>query len=341
MTRRALWVVALVLVAGAAAADDKARSRDGSGSSGQASGAGGRHHASPRSDASSGSDRGSKDSASSRGSADLTEAQRRHPRAGTGTGDRFGRFHHGDRPYSYRSYYGGFYPYNSFYFGYPRHFYSGYYGYGYDPYYAPYANGYRYGYGYRDTGSLRVLVDPEKTRVYVDGYYAGIADDYDGIFQRLHISPGRHDITLKLDGYRTHHFRVYVPVGHTVKLHHDMVRGTGEDAAEVVGQPDVVARPAGYARLEDHDEDAFARTDDRRGPATGDAGMVRLDVRPADASIYVDGAFRGTARDVDTVRLSPGRHRVEIVRPGYRTLERDVEVQPGETTDLRADLDRS
>jgi hypothetical protein len=338
MTRRALWVVALVLVAGAAAADDKARSRDGSSSSGQGSGAGGRHHASPRSDA-SGSERGSKDSTSSRGSADLTDAQRRHPRAGTGTGDRFGRFH-GDRPYSYRSYYGsGFYPYNAFYFGYPRYFYSGYYGY--DPYYARYGYGYGYGHGYRDTGSLRVLVDPEKTRVYVDGYYAGIADDFDGIFQRLHISPGRHDITLKLDGYRTHHFRVYVPVGHTVKLHHDMVRGTGEDAAEVVGQPDVVARPAGYARLEDDDEDEFARTDDRRGPASGDAGIVRLDVRPADASIYVDGAFHGTARDVDTVRLSPGRHRVEIVRPGYRTLERDVEVRPGETTDLSADLDRS
>ena len=57
---------------------------------------------------------------------------------------------------------------------------------------------------YRDSGSVRVIVEPEQARVYVDGYYAGIADDFDGIFQRLSIPPGRHEITVKLDGYRTH-----------------------------------------------------------------------------------------------------------------------------------------
>ena len=355
MTRRALWVVPLVLAAQVVvAADDKARSRDGSRSSG-ASDAGARHHAV----SSSGRDRGGASSASSggsnsggsssRGGGDLTEAQRRHPRAGTGTGDRFGRFHYYGygRPYAYRSYYYGFgyYPYDSYSFGYPS-YYSGSYGYGsyysgsygYGPYYAR-RYGYGSGYGYRDTGSLRVQVDPEKTRVYVDGYYAGIADDFDGIFQRLHISPGRHDITLKLEGYRTHRFRVYVPVEHTIKLHYDMVRGSGDDAEEVVGQPDLEGRPAGYARLEDEDRDELAR--DPEGERARDAGMLRLDVRPSDASIYVDGGFRGTARDLDRLRLSPGRHRIEMVRPGYRTVEREVDIRPGETSDLRADLDRS
>jgi hypothetical protein len=346
MTRRALLAVALVLAARFAAPDDRARSRDGSGSSGHASDAGGRHHATASS--SSGSDRRSGSAAGSSALADLTPAQERHPRAGTGTGDRLGRFHYYSnygRPYRYRSYSYGFgyypyYPYDSFYyFGYPASYYSGYYGY--DPYYS---RRYGYGYGYRDTGSLRVMVDPDRTRVYVDGYYAGIADDFDGIFQRLHVSPGRHDITLKLEGFRTHRFRVYVPVDHTIKLHYDMVRGSGDDAEEVVGQPDLVGRPAGYARLEDEDRDD---RDDRMRDADdahalrGDAGTLRLDIRPSDASIYVDGAFRGTARDLDRLRLTPGRHRVEMVRPGFRTVERDVEIRPGETSDLRADLERS
>ena len=355
MTRRALWVVALVLAARVEAADDKARSREGSATSGHASSAGSRHHAGSSSDRSDrGRDNGSaaRDSGSSesaRGSADLSDAQRRHPRAGTGTGDRFGRYHYNGygRSYGSRFYYGGFgyYPYDSYYYyGYPSYYYSGYYG------YAPYYARRPYGYGYRDTGSLRVMVDPEKTRVYVDGYYAGVADDFDGLFQRLHISPGRHDITLKLEGYRTHRFRVYVPVDHTVKLRYDMVRGGGEDAEEVVGEPDMVGRPAGYARLEDDERyDAMRNRDgrydrddrdDRRGPQ-GDAGTLRLDVRPGDASIYVDGAFRGTARELDRLHLSPGRHHIEMVRPGYRTMERDVDVRPGETSEVRADLDRS
>jgi hypothetical protein len=350
MTRRALWVLALVLAARFLAADDKARSRDGSGSSGHASDAGARHHGA----SSSGGDREASSAArsgESRGggsasfSGDLTDAQRRHPRAGTGTGDRFGRFYYNGygRPYSYRSYYfGGFgyYPYDSFYYyGYPSYYYSGYYGYA--PYYARrYGSG--YGYGDRDGGSLRVIVDPNRTRVYVDGYYAGIADDFDGIFQRLHVSPGRHDITLKLEGFRSHRFRVYVPVDHTMKIHYDMMRGSGDDAEEVVGQPDLVGRPAGYARLEDdEDRDERVRDSDDRGSMRGDGGTLRLDVRPGDASIYLDGAFRGTARDLDRLRLSPGRHHIEMVRPGYRTVERDVEIRPGETSEVRADLDRS
>src|SRR5690348_18075962 len=53
--------------------------------------------------------------------------------------------------------------------------YGGYYG---------YSPGY-YRSRYRDGGSVRIQVEPSKTRVYVDGYYAGIVDDFDGIFQRL------------------------------------------------------------------------------------------------------------------------------------------------------------
>ena len=342
MTRRAVLAVALVLAAQVAAPADRARSRDGSGSSGHASDAGGRHHGTASSSASDG---GSGRAAGSSVFSDLTPAQQRHPRAGTGTGDRLGRFYNAryGRSYGYRPYYFGlgYYPYDNFYyFGYPAYYYSGYYGY--DPYYARRGYGYGsgYGYGYRDTGSLRVMVDPDRTRVYVDGYYAGIADDFDGLFQRLHVSPGRHEITLKLEGFRTHRFRVYVPVDHTIKLHYDMVRGSGDDAEETVGAPDVVGRPAGYARLEDEDRDDLMRDADDRA-ARGDGGTLRLDVRPSDASIYVDGAFRGTARDLDRLRLTPGRHHIEMVRPGFRTEERDVEIRPGETRDLRADLERS
>ena len=335
MMRRALLLAALVLAARFGSADDKARSRDGSGSSGRSADVGARHHSSgASSSSSSASEHHGSSSAAPSGAPDPTPAQRRHPRAGTGTGYTYG---HGYHDYGYG------YPYSgSFYFGYPAYYYGyagypAYYGYpGYygDPYYAA-----PYRYGYSNVGSLRLMVEPEKTRVYVDGYYAGVVDDFDGIFQRLHISTGRHDITLKLDGYRTHRFRVYVPVDHTLKLHYEMVRGQGEDPEDVVGEPDVSARPAGYARL--GEEGGYAGADDAVGPVPRDAGRLRVDVRPPDASIYVDAVFRGTARDLDGMPLPPGRHHSEIVRPGYRTLEQDVEVRSGEPTDVRADLERA
>src|SRR5437899_12560023 len=109
----------------------------------------------------------------------MSDAQRRHPRPGTGTGDHFsGRnnYYYGS-PYYYgrNYYYDAFDPFYYGAYGYSPFYYSG--SYGYAPYY--------YRGRYRDSGSLRVIVDPPQTRVYVGGCYAGTAADFDGLFQRL------------------------------------------------------------------------------------------------------------------------------------------------------------
>jgi len=186
----------------------------------------------------------------------------------------------------------------------------------------------------------------------VDGYYAGIVDDFDGLFQRLHVSPGRHEITLKLEGYQTHRMKVYVGSGSTLKIHYEMQKGTGETVEDLAG--DVDDRYAGrndrYRRDEDrpdrdrdaqderYDDDRPSVRDDR-APAS-DQGRMRLTVRPEDASVYVDGQFKGSGRQAAALELSPGRHRLEVVRPGFRTEERDVEIQPGKTRDVDVELQR-
>jgi hypothetical protein len=244
--------------------------------------------------------------------------------------------------YPYWGGYSGYYGYGyGWGYGWSPYYSSGYYGYGYQPYYA-------HRYGYDAAGSVRVLVEPNDTRVYVDGYYAGVADDFDGLFQRLRIAPGRHDISLKLDGYRTQTMKVYVPYDQTVKIHYKMVAGTGEDVSQVVGSPADVARydaarDRDRREADDADDDAgYERRDrDRESDQNGERGLVHLDVRPGDASVYVDGAFRGTGRELRQLRLTPGRHRVEVVRPGFRTIERDLDVRSGEDANLDIDLDRS
>ncbi|HSD65317.1 MAG TPA: PEGA domain-containing protein, partial [Vicinamibacteria bacterium] len=67
---------------------------------------------------------------------------------------------------------------------------------------------------------------------------------------------------------------------------------------------------------------------------------LKLTVRPDDASVYVDGAFRGSAREASSLKVAPGRHRIEIVRPGFRTHEREVDVTPGDTTELTIELEK-
>ena len=58
----------------------------------------------------------------------------------------------------------------------------------------PYPPPYGY-YGWIDA-SVRLEVTPRDAEVYVDGYYAGTVDDFDGTFQRLRVEPGQHDLEI-------------------------------------------------------------------------------------------------------------------------------------------------
>lgn len=339
MSARYLSLAAALLLAAPSFAET-ARSRDDSSKGDRAVGA--RHHAPS---ASSGESRHAPPPAAVGGDSSLgdrTGAQSRHPRAGTGRGPlRHYYGNYGRGYYPSRAYWGyGGYPYFDFYGGY------GYYG-------APYYGGGYYGGGYygrsyygHDSGSVRVLVDPSETRVFVDGYYAGTADEFDGLFQRLHVSPGRHEIALKLEGYRSHRMRVYVPYDGTLKLHHDMIEGSGEDAVEELAGDrygdEERAERAGDRRW--RDEDRADPGEARREPPferpTRDAGAatLRLQVRPQGASIYVDGQFRGTGGSLSRLELAAGSHRIEILHPGLRTFERDVTLDAGESQDLELEL---
>jgi PEGA domain-containing protein len=87
------------------------------------------------------------------------------------------------------------------------------------------------------------------------------------------------------------------------------------------------------------DEDYYDR-EDPRDDARAEGAALRLTVVPDDASVWIDGAFRGAARDLVRLPLRPGRHEVEVVRPGFRTAAREIEVHAGTTASLRIELER-
>ncbi len=101
--------------------------------------------------------------------------------------------------------YGGYYP-----WGYGGLGIGGYYGGYYDPWWDPpyQGGGSVYGYGY--DGSLKLKVRPREASVYIDGYFAGQVDEFDGIFQRLRIESGPHRVEIRLDGYEPLSFDVRI-----------------------------------------------------------------------------------------------------------------------------------
>ncbi len=71
-----------------------------------------------------------------------------------------------------------------------------------------------------------------------------------------------------------------------------------------------------------------------------DTGRIRLEVRPEDASVYVDDEFWGNARETKFLTLRSGRHSIEIVRPGFGVVRREVDVVRAETIDVLVELER-
>ncbi|MEP6915303.1 MAG: PEGA domain-containing protein [Acidobacteriota bacterium] len=156
-------------------------------------------------------------------------------------------------PYSpfYSPYYGGRYAnywspygfgYGLGYFSYDPFLFGGYgYGdpYGYDSYGSAGGGGYGYGGGYGDpyqgggassgeryrgSGSLRLKVKPADAQVFVDGYFIGVVDSFDGAFQRLGVEAGAHKVQLKAEGYEPTQFDVMVTPGETVTYKGEMKR---------------------------------------------------------------------------------------------------------------------
>jgi hypothetical protein len=95
----------------------------------------------------------------------------------------------------------------SFYYRYPSYAPRGY-GYAAPGYYA-FVPGQRY-------GGVRIDLPQRDAQVYVGGYFVGIVDQFDGVFQQLNLEPGPHRIEVRADGYEPIVFDVRVEPGRTI-----------------------------------------------------------------------------------------------------------------------------
>jgi hypothetical protein len=219
-------------------------------------------------------------------------------------------------------------------------------GYFYDPYFGPYPwwtrTAYPYWYYpvYDYRAELRVVAMPKEAAVYVDGFYAGIVDDFDGVFQSLPLAPGGHEVTLYLEGYRTGHWNVYLRAGSTFKLHDTLQRlpvGAMSEPPPVA--PPVPPPPAGsYAWPRTPPRDQPVQTA-RAAPDARGFGTFALHVQPASAEVTIDGEpWVSSDEGRFDLQVSVGSHRVEIAKPGYRPYSAAIDVREGETTTLNVIL---
>jgi hypothetical protein len=251
-------------------------------------------------------------------------------------------------------------------------YWGGYYGYPYGGgpywggYWGPYGGGWGgywgpYGYpGYYDNSAeLRLEVKPKEAQVYVDGYYAGIVDDFDGTFQRLRVRQGNHEVVLYLKGYHALRQNLYLGARQTSNIKADLAPLASGEADEPLPQPRVQPDDAPGRPGEPPSPDEPMRPPTPPWPAEpprpptppappGDGqvaeaqgfGALVIRVQPAGAEVLIDGVrWQGPeASERLVVQVAAGAHRIEVRKDGFVTFTSNVQVRAGETAPLNISL---
>jgi hypothetical protein len=172
----------------------------------------------------------------------------------------------------------------------------------------------------------------------VDGFYAGIVDDFNGVFQALPLTPGGHSIVLYLEGYRTVRHNLYLRPGSTFSLREtlqSLPAGETSEAPEVALP--IPTPPAGTYRSPVTPPRLMPPTPSH-AIATG-FGTLDLYVQPANAEVSIDGRRWVSSDEAHfMVQVPAGKHHIEVRKAGYRQFVTDLEIREGETSPLNVSL---
>ncbi|MEO8274903.1 MAG: PEGA domain-containing protein [Thermoanaerobaculia bacterium] len=223
-------------------------------------------------------------------------------------------------------------------------------------------------------GALDLDVSPENAQVFIDGELVGVADDFDGFPDFLWLEKGAYDVVIFAPGYQTISRQISIYPGLVIDVDDSMTPGK-ETLPQDLGSKSTVNRDERLRRDRENEQEIRAhagapgapgdryerrpepaargeaggpsggpgRSDDGRLDARGEPGSLVLHVVPEDASVYLDGRFLGTGREMARLRggliVDPGSHRLEVVRPGRQSEEKEFSVGAGEEVRLDISLD--
>jgi len=248
----------------------------------------------------------------------------------------------------HHTYYYGYYGYpffsGSFYWGWPYYGWYGPYWYGYPRYYGP------PNYDYR-AGAIDLNVKPKKTKVYLNGKYIGKATEFDGWPGYLVLREGTYELIFFLDGHKTERREFKVEAGTVLRTRFELQPGDSTPPEAISNPPKVRDRGTEDERFspppprERYNRDSGANSVDLNEGGydlRGEPARLDFSIVPDDASVYLDGKFLGTGRELNRLKkpllVDDGNHLVEVVRPGYRGKTLTVEVAKGGTETIKVDL---
>lgn len=140
--------------------------------------------------------------------------------------------------------------------------------------------------------------------VWVDGNYVGYLKELKGS-KKIMLIPGTHEVIVRQSGYEDYQQKLVVEPGQkrlvSVTLH----------LSPRATVPEITA-------------------------------TLKLKIKPKRAAVFLDEKYVGHAGDFGgafkSMKISPGKHRIRVELPGYRTFDTEVNLLADQETEVKTDL---
>lgn len=140
--------------------------------------------------------------------------------------------------------------------------------------------------------------------VWVDGGYVGYLKELKGN-KKIMLLPGEHEIVVRQSGYDDFVKKVIVEPGQTQIVNAVLLKSPRATA------PDITA-------------------------------TLKLNIEPKRAAVFLDDKFVGHASEFGgkfrSMLISPGKHRIKVELPGYRTYDTEINLLAGQKTEVKTVL---
>jgi PEGA domain len=140
--------------------------------------------------------------------------------------------------------------------------------------------------------------------VWIDGEYVGYVKELKGD-KKVLLLPGKHQIAIRQAGYSEFTQEVVVEPGQLQTIQVKMQLLPGEKMPAVTSE-------------------------------------LKVTVQPKRAAVFLDGRYVGHASELGgkfhSLLVNPGKHKIKIELPGYRTYETEVDVLAGQKAEVKTEL---
>jgi PEGA domain len=86
------------------------------------------------------------------------------------------------------------------------------------------------------TSTVKIVVNPNRAAVFVDGQFVGHVDEFNGVHQGMLVAPGTHKIKVALPGYQSFETEINAQPNQKVEVKTDLMKTDAGGADPMLGQ---------------------------------------------------------------------------------------------------------